>query len=192
MVVVDSGTLIDGDGFNFGSQYQAVYTLNKPAGIYTYTFIFGYRSTGHSWYDLAVEVSVEVGEEASPLMADASTLFETGGTVDFFLAAGAANSSRNYLIVGGTSGTNPGFLLPGGMVTLPVNWDWFSDLEMTLLNSFIFFNFLGTLDTQGKASAQLYVPPMPTGTAGLKMYYAYCCNNPFDFVSNPVTIEVVE
>jgi hypothetical protein len=51
---------------------------------------------------------------------------------------------------------------------------------------------MGTLDAQGEAAAQMNVPPLPPGSAGLMMYYAYCCNDPFDLVSNPITIEVVD
>ena len=73
---------------------------------------------------------------------------------------------------------------------LRLNWDWFSDLEMALLNTSIFSNFASTLDAQGTASAQLNFPSVPSA-AGVTMHYAYCCNNPFDFVSNPIAIEIV-
>jgi hypothetical protein len=115
----------------------------------------------------------------------------TGGAVDLTLTAGVTNANRNYLIVGGTSGTSPGLPLPGGSATLPINWDGFSHLEMSLLNTYPFLNFLGSLDGQGKAYAQFNVPPLPGGCAGVKFYFAFCLNSPFDFTSNPVTIEIV-
>ncbi|MBU0755442.1 MAG: hypothetical protein KJ645_09915, partial [Planctomycetes bacterium] len=37
----------------------------------------------------------------------------------------------------------------------------------------------------------LNVPPLRCW-AGIKMTYAYCLGNPFNFVSNPVEIEIVE
>ena len=37
------------------------------------------------------------------------------------------------------------------------------------------------------AAAQLNAPPVP-GYDGVVMYYAYCCNSPFDYVSNPVEV----
>ncbi|MHC4945293.1 MAG: hypothetical protein ACYTG7_19935, partial [Planctomycetota bacterium] len=126
-----------------------------------------------------------------PLEADTFSIPEAGGTVNLSLDAGTSSGFRGYLVVGGTSGTAPGFPLPGGYEMLRVNWDWFSDLEMTLLTTPIFLDFMGMLDAQGQSSAQLNVPPLPTGSAGLKMHYAYCCNNPFDFVSNPVEVLVV-
>jgi hypothetical protein len=77
------------------------------------------------------------------------------------------------------------------MVNLPVNWDVFTDFVLTLLNTSVFVNFLGTLDGSGTATAQLNVPPV-TGFAPLTMHYAYALNNPWDFVSNPVAVEIVQ
>jgi hypothetical protein len=116
----------------------------------------------------------------------------TGGTVNFNLQAGADQANRNYLILGGTSGTDPGTVLPGGLVTLPLNWDWFTDLALSLVNTGLFSNFMGQLDGDGNATAQLNTPPLPAIAVGLNMYYAFCCNNLFDYVSNPVEIEIVD
>ncbi|MHC4944578.1 MAG: hypothetical protein ACYTG7_16290, partial [Planctomycetota bacterium] len=88
------------------------------------------------------------------LIPDTTTVPEGGGTVNFDLFAGELSPNRNYIIIGSTSGTTPGFPLPGGL-KLPVNWDWFSDLEMTLINTGIFSNFMGTLDAAGLGTAQL-------------------------------------
>jgi hypothetical protein len=49
---------------------------------------------------------------------------------------------------------------------------------------------MGILDASGTATAQLNAPPVP-GFAGVTMHYAYALNNPWDFVSNPVAIEIV-
>jgi len=126
-----------------------------------------------------------------PLMADIHTVPEAGGTVNLSLDAGMDNGGRNYLIVGGVSGTEPGFPLPGGLATLPINWDWFSDLEMSLLGTVFFQDFLGTLDEGGEAQAVFYFPGYP-GSAGLVFSFAFCCNCPFDFASNAIEIEIVE
>lgn len=126
------------------------------------------------------------------LSADAEVIPEAGGTVNFTLQAGVANADRKYMLVGGANGEEPGLPLPGGHATLPVNWDWFSDLEMALLNTIVFHNFLGTLDGSGTATAQLNIPALPPGSAGPVLTFAYCCDAPFDVVSNPVSVEVVE
>ena len=52
-------------------------------------------------------------------------------------------------------------------------------------------NFMGTLDGAGSSNATFdTLAPIP-GAAGLTMHFAYALNNPWDFVSNPVGIEIV-
>lgn len=108
------------------------------------------------------------------------------------LNAGIENANRKYLILGGVTGTMPGFALPQNLATLPLNWDIFTDLVWQLSNTYYFENFLGTLDAEGKANAAIQNPgALPPGKTGLMMYFAYCLNSPFDFVSNPIQVEVI-
>ncbi|MFH2001204.1 MAG: VCBS repeat-containing protein [Planctomycetota bacterium] len=126
------------------------------------------------------------------LSADAGTISETfGGTVNFSLHAGAENSMRNYLLLASASGTAPGFPLPGGQATLPLNWDPMSDVVLALLNTPFFSDFLGAIDGSGQATAQMNVRPLPTGSSGETLHFAFCLNGPFDFVSNTVEVEIV-
>jgi parallel beta-helix repeat protein/predicted outer membrane repeat protein len=124
------------------------------------------------------------------LEADVFTLPEGGGTVNFILNGGLNNAGRNYHVLGSITGTIPGILLPGGKATLPLNWDIFTNIIIPLINTTVFKNFMGTLDGQGSGTAQLNLPPAP-GAAGTTMYFAYALNNPWNFVSNPVGIEIV-
>jgi hypothetical protein len=129
---------------------------------------------------------------APTLVADTFEISEaSGGTVNFSLVAGADQANRQYLLLGTVSGTVPGTALPGGLATLPLNLDGFTDVVLLLLNSPVFLDFLGVLDGNGEAGAQINAPPLPAGYVGVVMHYAYCCNGPFDFVSNPVAIEIV-
>lgn len=128
----------------------------------------------------------------SPLAADATAISaETGGIVTMSLNAGADYADRDYLVLGSISGTEPGTALPGGLVTLPLNWDIFTDAVWVLVNTPTFANFLGTLDADGKASAELNAPPLRPDEIGTIMHFAYCLGHPFDYVSNPVEIEIV-
>jgi hypothetical protein len=80
-----------------------------------------------------------------PLAADGFFLSDlTGGTVNFTLTGGLDNNGRTYIVLGGVSGTAPGIPLPGGMATLPVNWDAFTNIVLAMINSSYFSNFLGT------------------------------------------------
>lgn len=117
---------------------------------------------------------------------------QEGGFVNFSLTAGAAKAGRWYLIIGGISGIFPGTPLPGGVI-LPVNMDIFtSSFVFPLLNTPVFANFLSQLDPLGNASAQLNtLGPLPPTAVGLTMYYAYCLNSPFDYVSNHLVVQVM-
>jgi hypothetical protein len=113
-----------------------------------------------------------------------------GGSVALYLSAGWDNGNRNYILLGSVTGTDPGTPLPGGLVTLPLNWDVFTDFVISLINTPVFLNFMGTLDATGSATAQLNAPPVP-GFAGVTMHYAYALNQPWNFVSNPIAVEIV-
>jgi S-formylglutathione hydrolase FrmB len=125
------------------------------------------------------------------LVSDQETIPEsTGGEATFYLTAGWAHANRNYILLGSISGTDPGTPLPGSTVTLPLNWDFFTNLIVTYANSIIFQDFMGTLSDEGFATAQLNLTPV-LGAAGITMHFAYALNNPWDFVSNPVEIQIV-
>jgi hypothetical protein len=140
-----------------------------------------------------VMASAEWKSDTQALEIDADTVQEsTGGKVNFSLHAGADNSGRSYFILGSVTGTEPGTPLPGGLTTLPLNWDAFTNLVMSLWNSPIFHEFMGQLDPSGRAAALFdTLGPLPGGSAGLVLYYAYTLHQPFDFVSNPVEITIV-
>jgi len=114
--------------------------------------------------------------------------------IEFMLTAGVDSAFQKYLIVPGVSGTAPGMPLGGNSgLVLPVNWDFVSDLMLSLNNIANFFGFLGILDANGNAMARFEWPGYP-GSAGISLYFTYCCKDPangFDFVSNVVEIQVV-
>ena len=111
--------------------------------------------------------------------------------MDFQLNARKENANRNYILLGGVTGTSPGIPLPGGKATLPVNWDLFTSFVLAYINSAIFQDFMGTLDGDGLAAAKLdTLGPIP-GTAGLTMHFAYALDKPWNFTSNPVSVNVV-
>jgi hypothetical protein len=126
----------------------------------------------------------------APLTADAAVLPELGGAVQFSLAAGEENKGRTYLLLGTVGGTTPGTPLPFDKAVLPLNWDGFTDAILAWLNNPLFGNFFGALDVAGQGTAQLSSGPVP-GFAGTVMHFAYALSDPFDFVSDPVRIEIV-
>jgi|GEM_PF-2852937 len=115
----------------------------------------------------------------------------TGGSVVFFPVAGTNYAGRQYAMVGTSSGTSPGFLLPGGGV-LPLNPDFVFNYIKSHLNSPMFVDFLSTFDSNGEATAVFNtlgpIPPvLPPGTT---LHFAYTTLNPYDFQSNPVGVVI--
>jgi hypothetical protein len=126
------------------------------------------------------------------LTADAATIpAATGGSVGFGLDAGTGSAGRDYILAGSMSGTDPGTLLPGGMATIPINRDAFTNFILANLNGQLFADFRGVLDGSGQAGASLNAPPLPPAYVGRKMDFAFALMNPFDFASNAVRVEIV-
>jgi hypothetical protein len=114
----------------------------------------------------------------------------TGGTIGFLLNGGAANAGRTYFIAGSVTGIEPGMHFKGG-VHLPLNWDAFSDVVLNQVNTPPFKNFMGSLDGNDKAQAELNtLGPVPQA-AGLLMNFAYVLDNPLDYASNGGYIEIL-
>jgi hypothetical protein len=116
----------------------------------------------------------------------------TGWSIRFDLRAGTANAGRTYLLLGTASGTSPGYPLPGGMATLPLNWDPLTDAVLAHLNTDLFQDFYGTLSGEGERCALIHCGPLPGSAIGVNMHFAYALNNRFDFVSNALPITVVD
>jgi hypothetical protein len=175
---------VDGDG----NIYAAGWTLSHESSFPAKTGPDLTYGGGTQWVG-----DGHLAKVAPPsLTADAETLPESGGTVNFFLDAGATNAGRNYLLLGSVSGTEPGYPLPGGLETLPMNWDGVTGAILLLLNTSLCFDFLGTLDGSGQAVAQLNLPALPAGSAGATLCFAFCLNGPFDYASNSALIEIVD
>jgi len=127
-----------------------------------------------------------------PLWLDVDSLSaSTGGTVNLALDAGIANAGRGYVVCGSTSGTSPGVTLPGGLATIPLNWDAYTLDVIANLNTPTYAGFLGALDASGRATATIDTQgPLSPATVGLTVYYAYALRGPWDFASNPVAVAI--
>jgi hypothetical protein len=199
VTIAPSGTWQKSEVWNgnlHNSGYGVSYGSITPGNVAVFAVV--YNDEWHQGYSYPPSGNpfdayyVDEAEMALPdtLWGDASTIPETGGTVNLNLSADGSNGGRNYLLFGGVSGSTPGTPLPGGRVTLPVNWDLFTNMVISLANSSVFSDFMGTLDSKGMASATLNLPAVP-GTAGIVMTFSYALNGPWDFVSNPFEVEIV-
>lgn len=126
-----------------------------------------------------------------PLSLDYNVISASaGGEIHFHLDASATHEGRDYYILGSLSGTEPGTPLPGGIATLPLNWDPFTEIVLMLVNTPVFGQFAGTLDSNGQAMATLNTCGAIPQAAGLLMNYSYTLTSPFDFVSNGAYVEI--
>ena len=99
-------------------------------------------------------------------------------------------AGRPYLLMGSLSGTEPGFALPGGKV-VPLEWDFLTDLLLSLLGTPICVNFMGTINAQGNAAAQLNtLGPLDPIVIGETMHMAFILGLPpgWDYASNPIAV----
>lgn len=69
--------------------------------------------------------------------------------------------------------------------------DVLTNVVLAYVNTPIFVDFLGSLDADGKASAQLNAGQVNLGSVGVFMNYAYCLAGPYDYASNAVEIEIM-
>lgn len=195
-------------GASYGSDHASFWNYNYHAVFY---HEYNFNDYYHSPQDIIAHMDLDYFKRCTqlfaatfaelagsfdplPLVPDTYTVsYRVGGQVDFSLDAGTANANRNYILLAGASGFEPGTALPGGLATLPINMDAVTDLVWQNLNTAFFADFLGVLDGNGTATAQLDTfGPLPSSTLGLELVFAYACNNPWDYVSNPTFIEIVD
>lgn len=115
----------------------------------------------------------------------------TKSTQNLKINAGVANAGRLYWLFGSATGTSPG--TPVGGITIPLNFDPWTGLTITLANTATLVNTRGTLDTSGSATAQIIVGNLSTQPAliGFVLYHAYLVfdsNHNYHMASNPVTL----
>ncbi len=107
------------------------------------------------------------------LYTDVSTLSAaTGGVVTFTIRTGPNLGGQVYLLAASGSGTSPGITLPNA-VTVPLNFDVWTDFTINFANSPVFPGSVGVLDAQGAASAQMNtLGPFPAALAGIQLDFS--------------------
>ena len=109
-------------------------------------------------------------------------------TLDF----GAAFAGRSYIMLPGVSGSSPG--LTYGPLTIPLNPDFVSEaVALYFLNTPLFANFSGSLDTAGQAFATMAIPSSASlpSLAGATFTLAAITTLPTDAATNAVDVLVV-
>ena len=115
----------------------------------------------------------------------------TGGTQKLTVNAGKRHANRLYWIFGSMTGTNPGVNLLG--VHIPLNPDPYTDVAIATVNTTVFTNFRGTLDSNGLATGSFNVPatlPLPAGFTFHHAYVVYDASGKFYMASNAVPLRL--
>ena len=135
-----------------------------------------------------------VGPGASLRADTLAVSASAGGTQNLTFAPGPGHAGELYLIAGSLSGWLPGLPLAGGL-TLPLNFDAYTSLTITLANSPFLVNTSGTLGLSGVISAQVVLPPgVLVGLQGLTLHHAAVAADlsiNFTHVSNPVPMQLL-
>lgn len=116
-----------------------------------------------------------------------------GGTLHPTVVARCADPATTiYLIAWSGSGTTPGMPLGAGL-TLPINFDGYTQTGLGGLNGSIFGGFLGILDAQGVGQAQFALPPSTAIPTGATHFAAVLLGSTqlFTAVSNAVELTVL-
>ena len=124
------------------------------------------------------------------LITEDRFLSPSGGQIRLDLAAGPEHRGRTYLIMGSLTGTHHGIRPPGGIAVLPLKWDAFTTLCLTLQGTPYFPGGVGKLDQDGNAQAIFDTQGPFYGGAGCTMYFAYALAGPWDFSSNAVGVGI--
>jgi hypothetical protein len=114
-----------------------------------------------------------------------------GGTHSLYLNAGAANAGLVYVVAGSASGTNPG--TPIGGLVVPLNIDGYTDFTLQNANVAPFVATFGVLNADGRALAQIVIPPATPGIAGVVVHHAYGVLDAFNnlvFASEAARLEI--
>lgn len=159
-----------------------------PRDRATFWFIHEWARGSRTW-----STWVEAQRFQRPtLTSNVSTLSaSSGGSVEFALD-NPPYANRNYVLLVGASGMSPGFRLPSTppIVNMDLNIDGVTIGLANSMGSPLFKNFMGTLDSNGQATALLTLPPAPF-LAGLSLVFAYAQDAArWDFASETVAIAI--
>lgn len=97
----------------------------------------------------------------------------TGGAQFLEVIAGAQYAGQAYLIVGSATGTDQGIPVGNGL-SLPLNWDAYTDYTLSSVNNPPMVNTFAPLDTAGSGEARFELPASTDpGLTGVVLHHAY-------------------
>lgn len=133
------------------------------------TIATGVSSPGGS-AERATLIEIATPAQGGGLSGTPSSLsLTTGGVHTLALDLGSANAGLLYLVLGSRTGWAPGLAV--GSVTVPLVPDGWFDFTLAFFNQAQLGNTLGALDSNGRATATLTVPPGLTPTLAGEVFH---------------------
>jgi hypothetical protein len=135
---------------------------------------------------------IQIAGFPSPILSLAistpSLSAQSGGSVTFDVQSGPPAASGLYAVAAGVSGSSPGIDL--AFVHVALNPDAFTDLALGAVNTPLFDDFAGPLDSAGHATATLNAPPIPPVAIGVTITFAAVVFLPLTSSSNAVHLAI--
>ena len=150
----------------------------------------GWRALGAPPSDPS-EDWVYVLRRHAPLSARAySGSVSAGDLQQIYFHPGEAYANRSFIMFSSLSGTSNGFVLGG--LDVPINFDRWTRAGLIDNQGFVFQNQIGVLNQAGAAGIGVRLNPAYTrGLIGQTMYHCAVTRNPYDFVSNVITLQIL-
>ncbi len=103
---------------------------------------------------------------------------------------GEAYANRSFIMFSSLSGTSNGFVLGG--LDVPINFDRWTRAGLIDTQGAVFQNQIGALNQAGAAGISVRLnPAFTSGLIGQTMYHCAVTRNPYDFVSNVITLQIL-
>jgi len=127
----------------------------------------------------------------APLSARTSSgSVSAGDYQQIYFHPGAAFAQRGYILFSSLSGATDGFVLGG--LDVPINFDRWTRAGLIDSQGVVFQNQIGYLNQAGAAGVSIYLNPAVTsGLIGMTMYHCAVTRNPYDYVSNVITLQIL-
>jgi FG-GAP-like repeat/FG-GAP repeat len=113
------------------------------------------------------------------------------GSQSIRIDVGKTQANQNYWVFGSVTGVTPGTSLPG--ITIPLNFDYYTQFTIGSPGGPFFSRFRGVLDASGQASAKFIVPSGLPKLPDFTLYHAavvFQSNGQIRAVTNPVTLRL--
>ena len=107
-----------------------------------------------------------------PLVADVMSISLSAGGTQALTLSVPSSTGELYWVLGTASGTLPGIAIEG--LVVPLNYDAYTGLSLSIPNQGIFIGTLGLLDGGGGASAGIVFPAgISPALAGTQLHHAF-------------------